>query len=221
VEVGHVDAQRQGRELLRQRRIAERVQADADVAAAGADRVAEDLRHADLAGALRHLFDAGEPECHHRPRRDLAAHPHLDPAVRRGAAAERRQSLADGQAGLERLLPVVVGGLDHGGAQRPVVRVRAPQALLAGDAQAQLAAADRVRRRGRRPRAPVRQVPREPDVAVQVAARESLVEDHDHSVPRAGAARAGVTTGPLRGRGRIPAIDLPPHGRPDTGRKPS
>ena len=96
VELGDVDRQPGRGEVLGEVRVADLLEADADLGGLARDHVlAEDLGHADLAAVVGLLLEPAQPERRHRPRRDRHPAADLEVAAVLEVAGERRLLLAD------------------------------------------------------------------------------------------------------------------------------
>ena len=194
VRLDHVDGQPRSGEVLGQRRVAERLDPDADLGRGVGDRtevLAEDLEHAELAAPelLVVVLEAGQPQRGHRPVRELHPGGDLDAAAGGQPALEAVLLLEDGlavgevllaEAAAERAGPAA--GLDPREPQGRRVRVRAPERVVRRDVQDETTRPHGVRRRRGRARRPGGQVVGEPDLGVEVGTGEAVLEPHDPKV---------------------------------------
>lgn len=195
VVLGRVERQLADHEVFAQSRIPEPVDpapdaGDHPAAAVDADRLAEDLDQADLPAPFRCVFDTDQPGREHRPCGDRGPAPDLDPAEPGQEALQQRLFLGDHQPLPERLLPLgaadrtrPVARLHRRDAQRRLVELRAPHGMRGRHLQDQLMIDDPVGRCCGRPRAPGRQVGRQPTLRSQCGPGEVL-EEHARTVCR-------------------------------------
>src|SRR6185437_10571681 len=104
VEVARVDRNVDAGEVVDDRRVAERMHADADTGAAVADVATEDLADADLRRAVRLVLVADHPQRSHRARVVGEARAELDASVLRRTEADVRLRLADDGVRMEPVL---------------------------------------------------------------------------------------------------------------------
>jgi hypothetical protein len=161
VELAGVDRHLDLLEVIRERRVAERMHADTDERAIVMHVPPKDLAYADLGRVLRGVFVADEPERTHRLRIVGRARSNLDRRVVRQVQRSRHLRFAHRDIRRKAMLPVERSRLERGDAN-VAVELRAPRLLVGLDKESKPPAVERVP--GRRPlaAAPVRQVEGKP-----------------------------------------------------------
>src|ERR1700722_12997148 len=177
-----IDADRLGRELVRDGRISEGVDAHPDPSLERTHITPEDLADADLGRMRRLVLVADHPQGHHVQGMVECAGPELEQAVLRRAQRGVALRFTDDYARAEAMLAnrASNGSREYTGLERrdPQMtgKLRAPKFLVMLDEQAERSASHCITSCRPRPRAPMRKVVRDPQPSVQNRSFETVLQ---------------------------------------------